>query len=108
EATKDLLSLTRSEPRRTERRSFAVLRMTAFPESKLIMLTKSLCALAFAASAVAAQGVDLTGAGATFPAPIYNKWFFDYAAKTGVKINYQPLGSGAGVRQLTEQTVDFG
>jgi phosphate transport system substrate-binding protein len=51
---------------------------------------------------------DLTGAGATFPYPIYSKWFSDYAAKTGVKINYQSIGSGGGIRQLSEQTVDFG
>ena len=55
-----------------------------------------------------AGSVDLNGAGATFPQPIYNKWFSDYAAKTGVKINYQSIGSGGGVRQITEQTVDFG
>jgi len=54
------------------------------------------------------SGVDLTGAGATFPQPIYNKWFSDYAAKTGVKINYQSIGSGGGIRQMQEQTVDFG
>jgi phosphate transport system substrate-binding protein len=53
-------------------------------------------------------GADLTGAGATFPYPIYSKWFADYAAKTGVKINYQSIGSGGGIRQLTEGTVDFG
>jgi phosphate transport system substrate-binding protein len=53
-------------------------------------------------------GVDLTGAGATFPQPIYGKWFSDYATKTGVKINYQSIGSGGGVRQIMEQTVDFG
>jgi phosphate transport system substrate-binding protein len=52
--------------------------------------------------------VDLTGAGATFPAPLYTKWFNDYAAKTGVKINYQSLGSGAGIQQVSQQTVDFG
>ena len=52
--------------------------------------------------------VDLTGAGATFPAPLYFKWFNDYAAKTGVKINYQSLGSGAGIQQVSQQTVDFG
>ena len=51
---------------------------------------------------------QLTGAGATFPYPIYSKWFSDYAAKTGVRINYQPIGSGGGIRQLSEQTVDFG
>jgi phosphate transport system substrate-binding protein len=61
---------------------------------------------AHAASATA--GADLTGAGATFPYPIYSKWFADYAAKTGVKINYQSIGSGGGIRQLTEGTVDFG
>ncbi|HEY3114948.1 MAG TPA: phosphate ABC transporter substrate-binding protein PstS [Gemmatimonadaceae bacterium] len=55
-----------------------------------------------------AQSVDLTGAGATFPYPIYSKWFSDYAQRTGVKINYQSIGSGGGIRQLSEQTVDFG
>ena len=53
-------------------------------------------------------GVDLTGAGATFPQPIYSKWFSDYAAKTGVRINYQSIGSGGGIQQLTVGTVDFG
>ena len=61
----------------------------------------------FAGSAVA-QSVDLNGAGATFPYPIYSKWFADYATSTGVKINYQSIGSGGGIRQLSEQTVDFG
>ncbi|HEY8795945.1 MAG TPA: phosphate ABC transporter substrate-binding protein PstS [Gemmatimonadaceae bacterium] len=51
---------------------------------------------------------DLNGAGATFPYPIYSKWFADYAATSGVKINYQSIGSGGGIRQLTEGTVDFG
>jgi phosphate transport system substrate-binding protein len=50
----------------------------------------------------------LTGAGATFPYPLYSKWFSDYAAETGVKINYQSIGSGGGIRQITEGTVDFG
>lgn len=54
------------------------------------------------------SGVALTGAGATFPYPIYNKWFSDYATAKGVKINYQSIGSGGGVRQIMEQTVDFG
>jgi phosphate transport system substrate-binding protein len=56
----------------------------------------------------AASGADLTGAGATFPYPLYSKWFSDYATKTGAKINYQSIGSGGGIRQLSEQTVDFG
>ena len=62
-----------------------------------------------AASQVASGGgVDLTGAGATFPYPIYSKWFSDYAAKSGVRINYQSIGSGGGIRQVSEGTVDFG
>src|ERR1700694_1303361 len=52
--------------------------------------------------------VDLTGAGATFPYPLYSKWFDEYAKLTGVKINYQSIGSGGGIRQLSEGTVDFG
>jgi phosphate transport system substrate-binding protein len=59
-------------------------------------------------AASSSGGADLTGAGATFPQPIYSKWFADYAAKTGVKINYQSIGSGGGIRQLVEGTVDFG
>jgi phosphate transport system substrate-binding protein len=70
---------------------------------------RTLLALALLAAApAAAQDVDLTGAGATFPYPIYSKWFSMYAEKTGVKINYQSIGSGGGVRQISEETVDFG
>jgi len=50
----------------------------------------------------------LTGAGATFPNPIYTKWFDEYHRQTGVRINYQSIGSGGGIRQFTEGTVDFG
>lgn len=57
---------------------------------------------------VSTAGADLTGAGATFPYPLYSKWFDAYSSKTGVKINYQSIGSGGGIRQLSEQTVDFG
>src|SRR5687767_15996980 len=59
-------------------------------------------------AAVSSGSVDLTGAGATFPYPLYSKWFSDYATKTGVRINYQSIGSGGGIRQLSEETVDFG
>jgi phosphate transport system substrate-binding protein len=58
------------------------------------------------AAPLAAQ--SLTGAGATFPNPIYTKWFDAYSKATGVKINYQSIGSGGGIRQFTEGTVDFG
>lgn len=54
------------------------------------------------------RSVDLTGAGATFPYPLYSKWFSEYANITGVRINYQSIGSGGGVRQVSENTVDFG
>jgi phosphate transport system substrate-binding protein len=54
------------------------------------------------------SGAALTGAGATFPNPIYTKWFDAYAKETGVRINYQSIGSGGGIRQFTEGTVDFG
>lgn len=59
-------------------------------------------------STVSSGGIDLNGAGATFPYPIYSKWVADYANATGVKINYQSKGSGAGIKQLQEGIVDFG
>lgn len=52
--------------------------------------------------------VDLTGAGATFPYPLYSRWFNDYAQHTNVRINYQSIGSGGGIRQVLARTVDFG
>ena len=51
---------------------------------------------------------EATGAGASFPAPLYSKWAADYNKATGVKINYQSVGSGAGIRQIDAKTVDFG
>ncbi len=59
-------------------------------------------------AATSKPGTALTGAGATFPNPIYSKWFDAYAKETGVRINYQSIGSGGGIRQFTEGTVDFG
>src|SRR5262245_1622373 len=50
----------------------------------------------------------LNGAGATFPAPLYTAWFADYATLTGVQINYQAIGSGGGIRGVTDGSVDFG
>jgi phosphate transport system substrate-binding protein len=63
---------------------------------------------ALLASAAPAAAQRLTGAGATFPNPIYTKWFDAYNKKTGIQINYQSIGSGGGIRQFTEGTVDFG
>ena len=60
-------------------------------------------------SAPAATGANITGAGATFPNPIYSRWFAEYAQQhSGVHINYQSVGSGAGIRQVTTKIVDFG
>ena len=66
----------------------------------------SLASVGLAGSAPAQTG--LTGAGATFPNPIYTKWFDAYNKQTGVQVNYQSIGSGGGIRQFTEGTVDFG
>ena len=55
-----------------------------------------------------AAAQDVTGAGASFPAPLYSKWAADYNKATNVKINYQSVGSGAGLRQIEAKTVDFG
>jgi phosphate transport system substrate-binding protein len=60
------------------------------------------------ASASTAAAIQLTGAGATFPYPIYSKWFDVYHQKTGTEINYQSIGSGAGIQQVKAGTVDFG
>src|SRR5438132_903920 len=54
------------------------------------------------------SGAALTGAGATFPQPIYTQWFSDFDTLTGEQINYQAIGSGGGVTQFTGRTVDFG
>jgi phosphate transport system substrate-binding protein len=76
------------------------------------MKTKFLSILTLAAIAVTTAGATaqhLTGAGATFPNPIYSRWFSEYSAShPGVQINYQSVGSGAGIRQVSTKTVDFG
>jgi phosphate transport system substrate-binding protein len=76
---------------------------------------RQLASLAFAAAilapsgSVAAQEIRLTGAGATFPYPIYSKWVLEYATvRPNMQINYQSIGSGGGIRQFTDHTVDFG
>ncbi len=63
---------------------------------------------ALATAAFAAQAAEVTGAGATFPAPIYGKWADAYQKTTGNKINYQSIGSGGGIKQINAKTVDFG
>jgi phosphate transport system substrate-binding protein len=69
----------------------------------------ALAALSLAAASATAQKVQINGAGATFPYPIYSKWFSEYnKLHPDVEINYQSIGSGGGIRQLTNQTVFFG
>jgi phosphate transport system substrate-binding protein len=67
-------------------------------------------ALSFVAASLSmtAQAAEVTGAGASFPAPIYAKWADAYQKATGNKINYQSIGSGGGIKQITAKTVDFG
>ena len=55
-----------------------------------------------------ASAQNITGAGASFPAPLYSKWASEYNKATGVKVNYQSVGSGAGIKQIDSKTVDFG
>ncbi|HIV72218.1 MAG TPA: phosphate ABC transporter substrate-binding protein PstS [Candidatus Aquabacterium excrementipullorum] len=71
-----------------------------------VIRTAVAAALTLAAGAAMAQ--DVTGAGATFPAPVYSKWADAYNKATGVRINYQSVGSGAGIKQIKAKTVDFG
>jgi phosphate transport system substrate-binding protein len=74
--------------------------------SQVAAITAGLLVLA---TAGVANAQKLTGAGATFPYPIYSKWFSEYsAAHPGVEINYQPIGSGGGIKQVTAGLVDFG
>jgi len=63
------------------------------------------CALGLSFSAYAQ---DITGAGASFPAPLYSKWASEYNKATNLKVNYQSVGSGAGIKQIDAKTVDFG
>ncbi len=73
------------------------------------LLFKSLAAATVAAGfTTSCSAQDVTGAGASFPAPVYAKWADAYNKATGVRINYQSVGSGAGMRQIRGKTVDFG
>ena len=72
-------------------------------------IVKVVVVVAFVLSFARVEAADmLNGAGATFPYPVYSAWAFDYNKATGVQVNYQSIGSGGGIRQITERTVDFG
>src|SRR3546814_6423195 len=64
--------------------------------------------IAFGAASLTAHAADITGAGASFPYPIYAKWAAQYQQETGNRINYQSIGSGGGQQQIIAKTVDFG
>jgi phosphate transport system substrate-binding protein len=70
--------------------------------------TLLLAAAAAIGISAAARAADIAGAGATFPYPIYAKWAEAYKAQTGTAVNYQSIGSGGGIKQITARTVDFG
>jgi len=71
-------------------------------------LSAFLSAAVLLAGSLGARGAEITGAGATFPYPIYAKWAEAYKAKTGLGMNYQSIGSGGGIAQIKSKTVDFG
>jgi len=75
---------------------------------KHILTTTALAFLGATQMASLAQAQQITGAGASFPAPIYAKWAAEYNKVTGVQVNYQSVGSGAGIKQIDSKTVDFG
>jgi phosphate transport system substrate-binding protein len=75
---------------------------------KSISIMTFTAALALAGAFTGASAQDVTGAGASFPAPLYSRWAADYNKATGSRINYQSVGSGAGIRQIRGKTVDFG
>jgi phosphate transport system substrate-binding protein len=72
------------------------------------MLKKMTLAIASLVLATTVQAADITGAGATFPFPVYSKWATDYKTETGNQVNYQSIGSGAGIKQIQAKTVVFG
>jgi phosphate transport system substrate-binding protein len=76
--------------------------------SKLKQLIIGITAATAVAYAGASQATDITGAGATFPYPVYAKWADAYKTQTGIGMNYQSIGSGGGIKQIEAKTVDFG
>src|SRR5690349_6491753 len=76
---------------------------------RFVIILFALAACAKTETQQPASVTTINGAGATFPNPIYSKWFSDYnKLRPNVQINFQPVGSGAGIKQLTAQTVFFG
>lgn len=76
--------------------------------SKFVQLIRVITAATILAATGASQAANITGAGATFPYPVYAKWAEAYKAQTGIEMNYQSIGSGGGIKQIQAKTVDFG
>ncbi len=75
---------------------------------KKIIILLAVVLMGLSAGTVAFASTLINGAGATFPYPLYSKWAYEYAKKTGLKFNYQSIGSGGGIKQIKAKTVDFG
>src|SRR5437868_8125006 len=69
---------------------------------------KAIVAAGLVAASTSAFAADITGAGATFPFPLYSKWADAYKKETGIGLNYQSIGSGGGIKQIQTKTVTFG
>src|SRR5262245_36745021 len=85
-------------------------RRAHLPENRMKTLDKIAITAALAAVSLggAASAAEITGAGASFPNPIYSKWADAYQKATGNRMNYQSIGSSGGIRQIRAKTVDFG
>jgi len=75
---------------------------------KMVFAAALIAMGAMSAAPTAEAAATLNGAGATFPFPVYSKWAYSYNKETGVKLNYQAIGSGGGIKQIKARTVDFG
>jgi phosphate transport system substrate-binding protein len=78
------------------------------PLATALVMASGIMGVVGIAGATPAAAMDISGAGATFPYPVYAKWAEAYRAKTGVAMNYQSIGSGGGIKQIEAKTVDFG
>lgn len=92
-----------------DRRTYSLIEQEGIAMFKLLLKQTSVCvALGVIAWSAQAQSTAVTGAGASFPYPVYAKWASDYKAARGVAVNYQSIGSGGGQQQIIAKTVDFG
>jgi len=78
------------------------------PILKIVLWTMATVGSSILSGALSAQSISINGAGATFPYPLYSQWAYDYNQLTGLKLNYQSIGSGGGIAQIKAKTVDFG